>query len=80
MRTNIVVTKKGDTEDYFRQYAYYCEPDNLKSIEKAVIQAYSEPVNDELQKLILENFKWEDTAMQTYEGYLSIKPQRTQKS
>ena len=73
MKTNIVVTKKGDTEDYFKQYAYYCEPDNLESIENAVIQAYNEPINEELPELIVDNYKWEDTAKQTYEGYLSIK-------
>ena len=73
MNTNIVVTKKGDTEDYFRQYAYYCEPDDLKSIEEAVIKAYNAPVSNELRDLIVENYKWEDTAKQTYDGYLSIK-------
>ncbi len=72
MKTNIVVTKKGDTEDYFKQYAYYCEPDDLKSIEEAVVKAYDTPISNELRDLILENYKWEDTAKQTYEGYLSI--------
>lgn len=72
MKTNIVVTKKGDTEDYFRQYGFYCEPDDLNSIEKAVIDAYNTPVNNGLRDLILENYKWEDTAKQTYDGYLSI--------
>lgn len=69
MRTNIVVTRKGDTEDYFKEYAYYCEPDNLESIKDAVTKAYNAPFDDNLHELIVENYKWEDTARQTYEGY-----------
>lgn len=69
MQTNIVVTRKGDTEDYFKEYAYYCEPDNLESIKDAVTKAYNAPFDDNLLKLVVENYKWEDTARQTYEGY-----------
>lgn len=72
MRTNIIVTRKGDTEDYFKDYAYYCEPDNLNSIKQAVIKAYDTPFKEELRKQIIENYKWENTANQTYEGYCLI--------
>lgn len=77
MQTNIVVTKKGDTEDYFKQYAYYCEPDKIESIREAVIQAYNTPFKNELQELIIDNYKWEDTARQTYKGYLTISNKET---
>lgn len=72
MKTNVVVTKKGDTEDYFQQYAFYCEPDDLDSIRKAVIKAYETPFNEDFLKRILENYTWEDTARQTLSGYLSV--------
>ena len=72
MRTNVVVTKKGDTEDYFGDYAFYCEPDDLKSIRKAVEMAYSKPFNEGLLMRIHENYKWENTAEQTLKGYNMI--------
>ena len=72
MKTNIVVTKKGDTEDYFKEYAYYCEPDDLDSIRRAVIAAFEAPFNEELSDRILKHYKWEDTAKATLEGYNRI--------
>lgn len=72
MKTNVVVTKKGDTEDYFKEYAFYCEPDDLESIRKAVVDAFEAPFNEGLYHRILENYKWEDTAAQTLSGYKSI--------
>lgn len=72
MKTNIVVTKKGDTEDYFQDYAFYCEPDDIDSIRLAVKNAYETPFNEELRQRILDNYKWEDTATQTLEGYKMI--------
>ncbi|KAA6303779.1 MAG: hypothetical protein EZS26_000330 [Candidatus Ordinivivax streblomastigis] len=73
MRTNIVVTKKGDTEDYFKNFAFYCEPDDLKSIKNAVVEAYNSPFDKNLYKLVIANYKWEDTAIETLKGYQSIK-------
>lgn len=72
MKTNIVVTKKGDTEDYFQKYAFYCEPDDVDSIRLAVKNAYETPFNEELRQRILDNYKWEDTAVQTLAGYKMI--------
>jgi len=40
MGCNIVVTKKGDTYDYFEDYDFYCEPDDVDSIKRAIDQAY----------------------------------------
>lgn len=72
MRTNVVVTKKGDTEDYFKDYAFYCEPDDLESIRKAVVDAFDAPFDEGLYQRIVENYKWEDTAAQTLSGYKSV--------
>lgn len=69
MKTNIVVTKKGDPEDYFHEYAYYCEPDDLNSIRKAVVEAFSANFDESLQKHVQANYKWEDTARETLKGY-----------
>jgi len=72
MGCNIVVTKKGDTTEYFGDMAYYCEPDNISSIREAVINAYNKPVNPELAKFILENYTWEKTAAQTLQAYQQV--------
>lgn len=69
MGCNIVVTKKGDTEDYFEDYAFYCEPDDVASIKKAIDEAYNAPVNPKLKQKILENYTWEKTAEETIKGY-----------
>lgn len=72
MGCNIVVTKKGDTYDYFEDYAFYCEPDDVKSIEDAIEKAYAAPFNPKLKERILENYIWERTAEETIKGYKSI--------
>lgn len=69
MDCNLVITKKGDTEEYFENYAYYCEPDDVKSIEKAISQAYSSPLNPKLKEKINSNFNWTKTAEVTYQAY-----------
>ena len=69
MGCNIVVTKKGDAYDYFQDYAYYCEPDDVKSIEKAIDKAFINPVNPKLKERILQIYIWEKTAEETLRGY-----------
>lgn len=72
MGCNIVVTKKGDTEEYFRDFAYYCDPDNVSSIRERVFNAYEDEVNPELKDFILNNYTWEKTAAQTLAAYKSV--------
>ncbi len=69
MDCNVVVTAKGDTYDYFGDYAYYCEPDDIQSIKTAIDKAYNSPVNPKLKQKILENYTWEKTAEATLKGY-----------
>lgn len=69
MGCNIVVTKKGDTYDYFEDYAFYCEPDDVNSIRNAIDKAYNSPVNPKLKEKILENYIWEKTAQETMKAY-----------
>lgn len=72
MQCNVVVTKKGDTYDYFEDYAFYCEPDDVKSISKAIDMAYKTPFNPKLKQKILEKYIWEETAKETLKAYNSI--------
>jgi len=69
MGCNLVITDKGDTRDYYGDYAYYCEPDSLESIQAAIITAYNSPPNPGLKRHIRENFTWEKAAEKTLEGY-----------
>jgi glycosyltransferase involved in cell wall biosynthesis len=72
MDCNIVITKKGDAEEYFGDLAYYCEPDDLSTIRRAVEQAFAQPVNKSLSALVLEEYTWEKSAEQTLKGYYSV--------
>ena len=74
MDCNVVVTRKGDTYDYFEDYAYYCEPDDIQSIKEAVDKAYNNPVNPKLKQKVLEKYIWEKTAEETLKGYNLITP------
>ena len=69
MGCNVVVTRKGDTEEYFNNMAYYCEPDDVESIRKAVFQAHTDPVNPTLQDYIFSHYTWRETAEQTLQAY-----------
>lgn len=73
MECNVVVTKKGDTEEYFNDMAFYCEPDDVSSIRNAVLEAFYAPINKSLRSFILENYTWQQAAKQTAEAYNSIK-------
>lgn len=72
MGCNIVVTKKGDTEDYFEDYAYYCEPDDVISIRATIDRAFESPYNPKLREKILENYTWEKTVEETIKAYKLI--------
>jgi glycosyltransferase involved in cell wall biosynthesis len=72
MGCNIVVTRKGDTFDYFEDFAFYCEPDDIDSIKKAIDIAFVEPVNPLLKQKILNDYIWEKTASETFNAYQKI--------
>lgn len=72
MKCNIVVTRKGDTEEYFGDLAFYCEPDDVRSIERAVKEAYRTPFKKELREKILKNYTWNRAAELTLKAYESI--------
>ncbi len=72
MGCNIVVTTKGDTRDYFGDYAFYCEPDDVDSIRKAIDTAFNTPVNPDLRRIVLEKYTWEKTAEETLSAYGEI--------
>ncbi len=69
MGCNIVVTKKGDTQSYFGNHAFYCEPDDVASIRRAIDAAYNAETNTALKDIILQKYTWDMTAEETIKGY-----------
>lgn len=71
---NIVVTKYGDTKDYFDpQYCFYCEPDSIISIKKAIEKAAATKVNTQFIDKMMNNCNWNKAAEKTLSAYQQIK-------
>lgn len=69
MGCNVVATKKGDTYDYFKDFAFYCEPDDPQSISLAIQKAYESEFDERFRLRIKENYIWEKTAEKTKKAY-----------
>lgn len=66
---NLVITDKGDTRDYFGDFAWYCDPSSVSSIRAAIRGAFEAPWDRRFQQHVLENFTWSRAAETTLEGY-----------
>jgi glycosyltransferase involved in cell wall biosynthesis len=69
MGCDLVVTDRGDTNEYFGDFAHYCEPDSVESIRNAILEAYRKPADTRLREHVLDKFTWQRTAEKTLEGY-----------
>ncbi|MBE0596622.1 MAG: glycosyltransferase family 4 protein [Desulfuromonadales bacterium] len=65
----LVVTDRGDTREYFEDYASYCEPDSVESIRAAILKAYERPADPRLRQRVRQEFNWQKTAEKTLEAY-----------
>lgn len=72
MGCNIVVTDKGDQKDYFKDDAWYCNPDDVASIKKAVDAAYSAEYDEQFKKRILAQYTWQRAAEETLKAYKEV--------
>ncbi|RYE23172.1 MAG: glycosyltransferase family 1 protein [Sphingobacteriales bacterium] len=72
MGCNIVVTNKGDTRDYFKDDAWYCDPDSERSIKEAVDAAYAAPYNEAFKQRILKDYTWKRAAEETLAAYKQV--------
>jgi glycosyltransferase involved in cell wall biosynthesis len=72
MGCNIVITDRGDTREYFREEAWYCDPDKPESIRAAVEAAYRAPVRDALRARILKDYTWSRAAEETHRAYREV--------
>lgn len=69
MGCNLVITGKGDTREYFREEAWYCDPASPDSIREAVQRAAKAEFNGSLQKRIFSEYTWAQTAAKTADAY-----------
>lgn len=72
MGCNIVITDRGDTRDYFKDYAWYCDPDDPASIKQAVEAAHKAPYNEAFRNYILQNYTWKKAAEETLAAYKKV--------
>lgn len=72
MGCRLVITRKGDTYDYFGEHAFYCEPDDVQSIKDAIIRAYVSTAPPDSKSHIIENYTWENAAEATLKGYAMV--------
>jgi glycosyltransferase involved in cell wall biosynthesis len=68
----IVVSDLPTIREYLTDYAYYCEPNSVKSIKKSLLGAVSSTNSNCLQMHIKKNFLWQTVAQKTKDAYLSI--------
>jgi glycosyltransferase involved in cell wall biosynthesis len=68
----IVVTRMGDTQDYFEDMVHYCHPRSTLSIRKAIDTAHANPVDLRLKEKIITAYNWKNTAEQTKCVYAQI--------
>lgn len=72
MGCNIVITDKGDTKEYFEDYAWYCDPSSPSSILAAIEEAAKAPPSQPLRSKIYTHYTWQNTAIKTLEAYQEI--------
>jgi glycosyltransferase involved in cell wall biosynthesis len=72
MGCSIVITRKGDAYEYFKDYAYYCNPESPESIFQAIEQAASQMTPTGLSSFVREHYTWESAAKKTLEAYNEI--------
>lgn len=69
---NVVVTTRGYTREYFKDFAWYCNPDSPDSIRAAVVNAFESPPRSEFREYILQRYTWEGAAACVAEAYRRV--------
>jgi len=69
---NIVATEIGSAQEYFGDLAWYCDPYDVESIRRAVLDAYHAPRTGKVQQHVLQNFTWERAVRLTSDVYKMV--------
>ena len=78
MGCNLVITDKGDTREYFEDFAFYCDPSSVESIFEAVSKAAGTNTDKRLQHKIFSQYTWANTAELTLQAYNEILQKKAQ--
>jgi len=69
---NVVITAKGDTKEYFSEFAYYCDPASPESILNAVKLASAKAVDLAFSQYVIEHYTWDIAANKTLAAYNQV--------
>lgn len=72
MGCNLVTGTGGDTREYFKNFASFCDANDQKSIELAIEEALSKPSSSDLKDMILTNYTWKKAAEATLKAYHKV--------
>ncbi len=65
----LVITPRGSTKEYFKDFAAYVKPNNLKEMRRLVLETYEKPKDGVLRQHVLNNYTWEIVIEQRIKGY-----------
>lgn len=68
----VVSSDLSTVREYLEDYAFYCNPNSVESIRKALLRAYNSPKTLDLQNHVSSNFLWKHVAEQTYTAYSEL--------
>jgi glycosyltransferase involved in cell wall biosynthesis len=71
-KCNILVSNKGSVKDYFKNYAFYCLPNDINDIKEKTVIAMNSTFNEDFISLIKNEYSWSKTAEQTFEAYKKV--------
>lgn len=74
MGCNVVVTDRGDVREYFGDHAWYCEPESVDSIRRAVLEAHAAPYEPGFRQHILDHYTWQRAGEETLKAYRDALP------
>src|SRR3989344_9530003 len=66
---NVLITSIGSSREYFKDYAFYVNPNSNEDIRKKLLMAYKKEKNEELALHIKKNFIWEIVTKKVKESY-----------
>jgi len=69
---NIVITNNGSPVEYFKDYAWYVNPNSIGDIKTKILEAYSAAKDQKLRERILKNYTWEHVAEETLNAYKRV--------
>ncbi|CAM3945599.1 glycosyltransferase [Vreelandella rituensis] len=69
---NIVVSDKGSVREYFKDYAFYCDPADSHSMKEAVLKAIQAPYDPGISEMIENEYSWRKAAQQTLSAYQKL--------